>query len=136
MRKELVYICSPLSAKTQEEILKNSLKAKYYMNVVSELLGVRAVAPHAILPYYFDDNNAEERRLCVNFGLETLRISSAIVVCGKHISSGMAGEIALAQKLGLPLFFYYEENGNAVLTNKEGGTLWVCCKNFKKNLTF
>ena len=81
-KKELVYICSPLRADTAEEMRLNILKAREQMEVVSEIYNCRAIAPHAILPDYLDDNNPEERALGLKFGLDLLKLCKLVVVCG------------------------------------------------------
>ena len=104
-KKELVYICSPLSAPTHEGIKNNMNRAREYMKEVSEMYDCRAVAPHAILPAILDDTVSEERVLGLNFGLDLLRLCKKIVVCGTVISSGMKNEIALAKELGIEIIY-------------------------------
>lgn len=98
------YICSPLSAPTQKGIEANKSKAGEYVNIVSCITGKRAIAPHAILPGYFDDNIPEERQLCLQFGLDVLALCEAMVVCGTRISRGMKGEIEKAKRCGKPIY--------------------------------
>lgn len=109
MIKELVYICSPLGASTQEEIRKNMDKARKYMKIVSEKLDCRALAPHAILPEYLDERVPEERQLGLKFGLDLLRICKKIVICGDVISKGMSEEIRLAERLGIEILHLKEQ---------------------------
>ena len=47
MNKDLVYVCSPLGAPTEEGIKKNMLKAKEYVKTISEKCNCRAIAPHS-----------------------------------------------------------------------------------------
>ena len=47
---DMVYICSPLSAPTADEIRANMELARSYMQLVSKVFQCRAVAPHAYLP--------------------------------------------------------------------------------------
>ena len=109
MTKDLVYICSPLGAPTQEKVHRNMLKAREYMKIVSEKLNCRAIALHAILPEYLDESNPEERQLGLKFGLDLLRICKKIVVCGEVISDGMREEIKLAEKLGIEILLLREQ---------------------------
>ncbi len=104
------YICSPLSAPTQKGIEANKSKAGEYVNIVSCITGKRAIAPHAILPGYFDDNIPEERQLCLQFGLDVLALCEAMVVCGTRVSRGMKGEIKKAQSCGKPIYALREKN--------------------------
>ena len=114
-RNDLVYICSPLSAPTKEGIRKNMEKAAYYAGLVSGVTGCRAIAPHSFLPEYLDDDIPEEREAALAFGLDLLKLSKAIVVCGSRISSGMRGEIRLAGELNIPAYALIESVGGFAL---------------------
>ncbi len=121
-KKDLVYICSPLSAPTEQGIRKNMEKASYYANLVSNFIGCRAIAPHSFLPEYLDDNVPEEREAALDFGLSVLRLSKAIIVCGSRISSGMKGEIKMARELNIPAYALVEYAGGitfAKITQEE-----------------
>lgn len=113
-KNDLVYICSPLSAPTEQGIRKNMEKAAYYA-LVSGVTGCRAIAPHSFLPEYLDDNIPEEREAGLAFGLSVLKLSKAIVVCGSRISSGMRGEIRLAGKLDIPAYALVESTSGITL---------------------
>jgi len=104
-KKDLVYVCSPLGAKTSEEVRANMVRARKYMDIVSKKYNCRAIAPHAILPEYLDDCVPEERALGLKFGLDLLRICKMVVVCGYIISDGMKREIELAEKLGIDVIY-------------------------------
>ena len=105
MSKELVYICSPLSADTAEGVKVNMLRAREEMKVVSEIYNCRAIAPHAILPEYLDDHNPDERALGLKFGLDLLKLCKLMVVCGDVISDGMRHEIEVANELGIDIIY-------------------------------
>lgn len=107
-KNDLVYICSPLSAPTEQGIRQNMEKAAHYARLVSGMFGCRAIAPHSFLPEYLDDNIPEEREAGIAFGLSMLRLSKAIVVCGSRISSGMRGEIRMAGELDIPAYALIE----------------------------
>ena len=95
MRK--IYVCSPLRAATIPGMEKNRLQAIGYCKMVEAIFGtpdVKAVAPHAYLPLFLDDNEPQERELALNFGKELLNLCDAVFVCGKVLSEGMKGEIA------------------------------------------
>lgn len=68
----LTYVCSPLSAPTQAEIMVNAQRARTYMTMCEREFGCRAVAPHAYLPYLLDDSNPEERALALSLQLQTI----------------------------------------------------------------
>ncbi len=114
-KNDIVYICSPLSAPTEEGIRQNMEKAAHYARLVSGTFGCRAIAPHSFLPEYLDDNIPEEREIGLAFGLDLLRLSKAIVVCGSRISSGMQGEIKMAGELDIPAYALLEQEGGAML---------------------
>ena len=103
-KQDLIYICSPLSAPTKEEIRKNMAGAKYYSWFVAVEFGGRTIAPHSFLPEYLDDHIPQERQVALDFGLSILKICKALVVCGDIISSGMAGEIRKARSLGIKAY--------------------------------
>lgn len=119
-KKELVYICSPLSAPTREGIQKNMNKAAYYTALVAKEFDCRAIAPHSFLPEYLDDSIPEEREVALAFELSVLKIAKAMVVCGKRISSGMNGEIKKAKEWGIPVYSLLEgEMGNLFIRIEE-----------------
>lgn len=101
----LTYVCSPLSAPTREEMRANSERARGYMANAESEFGDRAVAPHAFLPQLLDDNVPEQRALALEFGTKLLAMCSRLVVFGDRISAGMEGEIKMAEKLGIPIFY-------------------------------
>ena len=103
-KQDLIYICSPLSAPTKEEIRKNMAGAKYYSWYVAVEFGGRTIAPHSFLPDYLDDHIPQERQVALDFGLSILKICKALIVCGDIISSGMAGEIRKARDLGIKVY--------------------------------
>lgn len=120
-RKDLVYVCSPLSAPDWRGIEKNMANAIRYCGTVSKALRCRAIAPHGFLPLYLDDNVPEERKVALEFGLSVLSICKAMVVCGGRISSGMRGEIEHAEKLGIPVFYLIEgESGTGIVRKTKG----------------
>ncbi len=114
-KNDLVYICSPLSAPTEQGIRKNMEKAAYYAGLVSGVTGCRAIAPHSFLPEYLDDNIPEEREAALAFGLSILKLSKAVIVCGNRISSGMRGEIRLAGELDIPAYALVESTSGITL---------------------
>lgn len=107
----MTYVCSPLSAATRAEMLSNAAKAKNYMGLAEREFGDRAVAPHAFLPYLLDDGVPEERTLAVEFGKKLLALCTRLVVYGSRVSAGMQGEIAMAERLGIPIYYRTETGG-------------------------
>ncbi len=103
------YICSPLRAEQNNEIMLNIRAARAYMFYVAVKLGFLARAPHAYLPMLLCDANKNERRLALEFGLELLGISDVMLVCGDHISEGMAGEIVRAARAGLEIQVFHDK---------------------------
>lgn len=116
------YICSPLSAPTEEGIRQNMLMARHYMELVGTQFGCRAMAPHAYLPELLDDRNPEERSLGLEFGMALLELCDGIIVCGRKISNGMTAEIRKAVQAGLLVYFLMEVPGGIYLISwQEGG---------------
>ncbi|MCM1375169.1 MAG: hypothetical protein NC305_05150 [Lachnospiraceae bacterium] len=132
-KNDLVYICSPLSAPTEQGIRQNMEKAAYYAGLVSGVTGCRAIAPHSFLPEYLDDNIPEEREAALAFGLSILKLSKAIVVCGSRISSGMRGEIKMAGELNIPAYALIEHAGGAamakIIREERTNEVQVCKRN-------
>ena len=124
-RNNLIYVCSPLNAPTQEGIESNMKKAAHYCEVLEKMIpGSRCIAPHSFIPAYLNDNNPAEREIGLQFGISVLKISSAIIVCGNVVSRGMAAEIELAAEEGIPAYFYHEAGQLSVLSDAEGHELW------------
>lgn len=107
----MTYVCSPLSAATRAAMLSNAAKAKNYMGLAEQEFGDRAVAPHAFLPYLLDDGVPQERVLAVEFGKKLLALCTRLVVYGSRVSAGMQGEIAMAEQLGIPIYYRTETGG-------------------------
>lgn len=106
--RKRAYVCSPLSAETDEGIVQNMQAARAYMFYAMKKMGVNASAPHAYLPMILCDNIPSDRALALRFGLELLKGSDVLLVCGNRISSGMRGEIAHAACLKMPAVAFDE----------------------------
>ncbi len=102
-KKDLVYVCSPLHADTENEMKTNMLKACEYVRDISEKCNCRAIAPHSFLPNYINDNILEERKLGLKFGRDLLKLCKKLYVCGDVISEGMQKEIEFAMNFGVPV---------------------------------
>ena len=114
MEKRLIYICSPLSHPTAEGIQSNMKKAGEYARKVGKMLHCRAIAPHAFLPEYLNDNIPKERELALKFGLDLLKICDGICICGDVVSKGMEGEINFAKENDIPIFYFNESSSGLV----------------------
>lgn len=97
--KKRAYICSPLSADTNEGIAQNMQATRAYMFYAMKKMSMNASAPHAYLPMILCDNIPSDRALALQFGLELLKGSDILLICGNRISSGMRGEINLLKSL-------------------------------------
>ena len=102
----MIYICSKLSAPSIAEMEKNMEDAGKYCDIATAKTGKRAFAPHSFLPRYVDDSIPAERAIALTFGKQMLALSEEVWVIGSSISSGMEGEIALAEKLNIPIRYF------------------------------
>ena len=100
------YICSPLRAKTPDEVRKNMLTAKAYMLYALDTMGIYAYAPHAYLPIFLSDEDPDQRELALQTGINMLALSDFLYVCGEHISAGMQNEIIQAAKLNKQIYVF------------------------------
>ena len=107
--KRKAYICSPLSAFTEDEVLRNMHIAIAYMYYVIERMGYLAKAPHAYLPILLCDKIPVERAIALKYGLSLLETCELLLVCGKRISDGMRGEIAHAATLRMPIYTFHKD---------------------------
>ncbi|MFQ5845584.1 MAG: hypothetical protein ACE5JG_11420, partial [Planctomycetota bacterium] len=93
---KVVYICHPFRgdiAANRERVRRICAAAKRdYV----------PLAPHLMLPAYIDE--ATERDLALEHGLALLRGADELWVCADDVSDGMAGEIAEARRLGVPVY--------------------------------
>lgn len=103
------YICSPLSADTEEGFHQNMLRARLYMYYAKKTLNCCARAPHGYLPMLLCDREPDERALALWFGQRLLEKSDVILVCGERISDGMRGELQLAATLHMPIHTFAEK---------------------------
>ncbi len=100
------YICSPLSAPTEEGISHNMEMAKFYLLRMKQLYHCRTFASHAHLPLMLDDTIPEECEVALQIGMKMLRLCDALIICGRRISSGMTKEIKAAFAMGIEVFWY------------------------------
>lgn len=122
-QRKRAYICSPLSAKTDEEFVENMHRAREYMHYAAKEMGLAARAPHAYLPMLLCDRIPNERALALRFDLELLEESDILLVCGDRISQGMQGEIlhAISIRTKILTFSYPMYSKVCEYVRKENG---------------
>lgn len=103
------YICSPLSAPDAKGISHNMDMARFYMEKMKDLYHCRTFASHAYLPLMLDDSIPEERETALRIGMELMNLCEALIICGRRVSSGMAGEVREAFAKGMAVYWYDSE---------------------------
>lgn len=97
-RKPCVFICSPFAG----DIEGNTRRALRYMRF-AVVRGAIPFAPHMLYLQVLDEADPSERELGLFFGMVWLGKCDELWVFGRHISNGMAREIAKAKKRGIPV---------------------------------
>ena len=100
------YICSPLSAPDAKGVSHNMDMARFYMEKMKALYHCRTFASHAYLPLMLDDSIPEERETALRIGMELMNLCEALIICGRRVSSGMAGEVREAFAKGMAVYWY------------------------------
>lgn len=100
----IVYICAPYAAPTKIGRARNELNAADYCYRVARE-GHTPIATHLLFPAFLSDEVPEERKLALGMGKDLLRRCDEVWVFGDRISSGMEGEILMAQSLNIPVKF-------------------------------
>lgn len=93
-----IYICSPLRG----DVEGNIERAKNYCRKAA-LLGFIPIAPHVYCTQFMNDEIESERAIGMKIGLQLLGKCDELWAFGDHISEGMAAEIALAKRAGIPV---------------------------------
>lgn len=106
--RKKAYVCSPLSADKESDLVENMYAAREYMFYAMKKLDMNARAPHAYLPMLLCDGIPAERALALQFGRRLLEESELILVCGNRISKGMHGEIVYTVSLNMPILTFDE----------------------------
>lgn len=101
MEKPIVYICSPYAG----DAGTNTDRAKRY-GLFAALQMVVPVVPHLMYPQFLSEDDPRDRRIGLDFSLRLLDRCDEVWVFGDRVSSGMAGEIARAQDLRLPIRYF------------------------------
>ena len=102
--RPLVYICSPYA----DDILNNERKARRYCRFAIRENTI-PIASHLLYPQLLNENDPEDRRLGLFFGLVLLTKCEECWVFGNRISNGMAQEISKARKRGIPVRYFTED---------------------------
>ena len=108
---KIIYVCSqsrgapPYSA---YKIEYNLIKAAEYCAEVVRA-GHIPIAPHLYFQPFLSDLKPGERAIALPMGKALLQICAEVWVFGKTISEGMQAEIALAEKLSIPVVYKSQE---------------------------
>lgn len=97
---KLIYIASPYAG-CIESNTEFARKACRYVIEQSHAF----FAPHLFYPAILDENILEQRQFGLDMGLIILSKCDELWVCGERISPGMQAEIALAEQLGIPIYY-------------------------------
>ena len=106
LSKKRAYICSPLSADTTKGVAHNMDMAIFYMERMKELYHCRTFASHAYLPLMLDDAIPDERQTALQIGREIMKLCDVLIICGRHVSRGMEGEIKAAFQMKMEVYWY------------------------------
>lgn len=97
-KQKMIYVCSPVRGNVE----KNIARAKEYCKSVI-VAGYIPLAPHIAFEGVLSDNIPAERETALALGLEVLQRCDELWAFGSVVSMGMAAEIDLAQRLGMPV---------------------------------
>lgn len=98
MKDKLIYIASPYAGDVEQNV---AFAKRACRHAISQ--GHTPIAVHLLYPQILDDNNPAEREIGLRLGHRVLESCDELWVCGGRISSGMAQEIAAAQRFGIPI---------------------------------
>ena len=99
--KPLVFICSPYTGDTE----RYTRRAQGYCRFAVSNNCI-PIAPHLLFPQFMDEDDPEQRRLGIFFGLVLQKKCKEVWVFGRNISRGMAVEIEKAKERGLPIRYF------------------------------
>ena len=91
--RTLVYICSPYSGDTENNIKRARDFCRYALDQ-----GQIPLAPHLMSPQFMKDNDAAERDLAIFMDIVLMGKCSEVWVLNERISDGMEIEIAKANQ--------------------------------------
>lgn len=99
--RPLVYICSPYAGDTE----RNTRRAQGYCRFAVSRNCI-PIAPHLLFPQFMEEDDPEQRRLGIFFGLVLQSKCKEVWVFGRNISRGMAVEIEKAKERGLSIRYF------------------------------
>ena len=108
--RPLVYICSPYSGDTENNV---GLARALCAHAVSQ--HKIPLAPHLLFPQFMDDTDTSERELAMFFNRILLSKCEAIWVYTARVSTGMRSEIEWAHHLELPITYFDADFGEVTL---------------------
>ena len=100
--RPLVYICFPFSKGNVEQ---NTENARRYSRFAVDKHCI-PIAPRLLFPQFMNEDT--ERETALFMGIVLLTKCAEIWVFGSFVSSGMAVEIAKAQRKGIPIRYFSE----------------------------
>jgi hypothetical protein len=103
-RKPIVYICSPFAG----DIVRNTENARQYCKFAVRQ-GTIPFAPHLFYPQFMSDDDPEQRKLGLLFGMIWLCKCDELWCFGNRISDGMRRELAKSRAKGIPIKFYTQD---------------------------
>lgn len=95
---KLIYIASPYAGDVGANVVFAHDACRFCI-----AQGHTPIAVHLLYPQLLDDSNPAERQIGLRLGHHVLERCDELWVCGDRISSGMAGEIEEAKRLGIPV---------------------------------
>lgn len=101
--RNLIFVCSPLSG----DVARNIRRARGFARFTLDQ-GAVPVVPHLLYPQLLDDEDPVQREIGVRCGLSLLRGCEELWAFGDRATPGMAREITIARKYGIPVHFFDE----------------------------
>ena len=101
--RPLVFICSPYAGDIECHIRRAQGYCRF---AVSK--NCIPIAPHLLFPQFMEEDDPEQRRLGIFFGLVLQSKCKEVWVFGGNITKGMAVEIEKAHERGLPVRHFTE----------------------------
>lgn len=111
--RKRVFICSFFAGAVEENI---AAAKNYCLFAIHN--GAAPFAPHLLYPQFLKDGIPRQRDEALRCGAAFLGACNEVWIFGNYMSSGMANEIQLAQKLNKPIR-YFDNNCREVKTNAE-----------------
>ena len=98
-----VYLCSPLSDKSEQVEWENQRMAIQSAAEYREKYGCRPIALSGYLPYLLDYDNPAEQRMIREWSLQLMDLCDAVVVFGADLSDAMRVELDHALRNNIPI---------------------------------